>query len=619
MFPRTHFFYKDKTLLNIYLMVLMICFGCTNQNSTQVNIPNYSYPDCEFMAIGHRGYSDIYPENTLLSIEEAFKRGVKYCEIDVNVTSDDVYVLFHDQPTMYRTSNSTGYLVASTYKELLKLDVGSWKGSQFKNIKITTLEQALELAEKYDAYLYLDTKKVRIDLMAKALESTKVDPSRLLPAIANIKEAREFKSLCPQSSFVYFGGIPKNVNDDSWYKELIALGCAFFETYYIGAIDNSEDFKTYTRKVHEHGAKVWAFTSNNMDEINTMINNGVDGVESDIAATAMKVICDNQKLNAKPLKATTGNWNFEQKNLTSSGVGSQFRPLDYINKDSTQMVSFGTTKSFGIKNINNKEAAIAKIPAFNPNNGLFLFTNFIPDSNEELHFNYTLIMDLYIPENSKSSFISLLQTSPTNDNDGDFFINSGGLGINNEYHGNLQTETWYRIAVVVSKNTIKKYINGTFVGENSISSGRWSVYNVFPGGQDQGFLLFSDDNNETGELYINAVQLRNYSMSEEEIKNLGKPETKGIAIGNSGIYNLKFEGEKKSSIVNWDTNEIYAFLSKQKNLTDVTVDFDIPYGANSTTHSGSKLNFVENKSVTIEIVAQDGYSTTKWNILPVIN
>ncbi len=596
----------------------LIVFFSANILTSQVNIPKYSYSDCDFVAIGHRGYSDIYPENTLLSIEEAFKRGVKYCEIDINVTYDDVYVLFHDQPTMYRTSNGTGYVVSSTYEELLKLDVGSWKGNQFKNIKIATLEQALELAEKYDAYLYLDTKKFRIDLMANALQITKVNPSRLLPAIANLKEAREFNSFCPESSFVYFGGIPKNVNDDSWYKELIALGCAFFETYYIGAIENSEDFKIYAKKVHQHGGKVWAFTSNNMYEINTMIKNGIDGVESDIAATAMKVICDNQKLKAEPLKATTGNWNFEQKNLSSTGVGSQFRPLDYTSKDSTQIVSFGTTSSFGIKHINDKKAAIAKIPAFNPDNGLFLFTNFTPYKNEELHFDYTLIMDLYIPKNSETNFISLLQTSPTNDNDGDFFINSGGLGINNEYHGDLQSETWYRIGVVVSESAIKKYVNGKFVGKNNISTGRWSVYNVFSGGQDQGFLLFSDDNNETSELYINAVQLRNYCMTEAEIKNLGKSKANGIAIGNSGIYNLKFEGELSSSIVNWDTNEIYAFLSKKKDLTDVTVVFDIPYGAKSTIRSGSKLNFVQNKSVDIEIVAQDSFSITKWIIVPII-
>jgi len=585
---------------------------------SQTNTQSYSHSDCDFDAIGHRGYSDIYPENTLLSIEEAFKRGVRYCEIDINVTFDDVYVLFHDQPTMYRTSNGTGYVVASTYEELLKLDVGNWKGAQFKNTKIATLEEALELAEKYDAYLYLDTKKFRIDLMAKALQKTKVNPKRLLPAIGNLKEAKEFHSFCPESSFVYFGGIPKDVNNDGWYKELVELGCAVFETYYTEAIDNTEDFQTYTRKAHEYGAKVWAFTSNNINEINIMRNNGIDGVESDIPATAMKAICENQMLDVSPLKATTGNWNFEQENLISTGVGSQFRPLDYKSKDSTQMVHFGTTSSFGIKPINDKDAPIAKIPAFNPKNGLFLFTNFTPNQNEDLHYNYTLLFDLYIPKKRNSGFISLFQTSPTNANDGDFFIGSGGLGINNEYHGNLHAETWYRIAIVVYKNAIKKYINGTFVGENLISLGRWSVYNVFPGGQNQGFLLFSDDDNETGELYINAVQLRNYSMSENEIMSLGNPKANGIAIGNSGIYNLKFDNEIKSSIVNWDTNEVYAFLSEKKDLSKVNFSFDIPFGAKSSISSGSELNLAQNKSVIIKVIAQDGYSATKWKIIAII-
>jgi len=106
----------------------------------QKSIPTYNYDACDFNAIGHRGYSDVYPENTLLSIEEAFKRGIKYCEIDINVTSDDVYVLYHDQPTMYRASSGNGYVVSSSYAELLELDFGSWKGSQFKGTKIATLD-----------------------------------------------------------------------------------------------------------------------------------------------------------------------------------------------------------------------------------------------------------------------------------------------------------------------------------------------------------------------------------------------------------------------------------------------------------------------------------------------
>ncbi len=603
--------------LRLFFLIIIL-LASSKLIFSQSNIPSYSYSDCGFDAIGHRGYSDIYPENTLLSIEEAFKRGVKYCEIDINVTSDDVYVLFHDQPTMYRTSSGTGYVVSSTYQELLSLDVGSWKGSQFKNTKIATLEEALELAEKYDAYLYLDTKKFRIDLMAKALESTKVLPERLLSAISNLEEARAFHSACPESSFVYFGGIPENVNDDRWYQELVALGCAFFETYYTAAIDNTEKFQIFIKKIHEHGSKLWVFTSNNIDEFKTIRNNAVDGVESDIAPSVMKVICDKQILNTKPMKRTTGNWDFEHKDLTSTGVGSQFRPLDYLSNDNTQMLQFGTTTSFGIGSIEGKAASIAKIPAFNPKNGLFMFTNFTPDSNEELHYNYTIIMDLYIPKGSDSKFINLFQTSPTNDNDGDFFIKSGGLGINNEYHGNLKIETWNRIAIVVSMSTIKKYINGKFIGENAISSGRWSVYNVFPGGQDQGFLLFSDDDNETGELFVNAIQLRNYTMEKQEIQNLGSPKVNGIDIGNSGMYNVKFQNEVRSSIVNWDSHEIYAYLSKENNLSKVRATFDIPFGAKTIVDSGHTFNFIQNKTGSIKVIAQDGFSVTNWTVIPII-
>ena len=181
--------------LIVFIVLFFVAFAAFSQQKKSL----YNFKNCDFQAIGHRGYSDIYPENTLLSIEESFKRGIKYCEIDVNVTSDNVYVLFHDQPTMYRTSSGQGYVVGSKYADLLKLDVGSWKGSQFEGTKIATLEEALLLAEKYDGYFYLDTKKFRPDLMGKALKTTGVNPKRLMPAIANKKEALEFKKHCPNT------------------------------------------------------------------------------------------------------------------------------------------------------------------------------------------------------------------------------------------------------------------------------------------------------------------------------------------------------------------------------------------------------------------------------------
>ncbi|MDP2089418.1 MAG: glycerophosphodiester phosphodiesterase [Flavobacteriaceae bacterium] len=594
---------------SVFLVLYSLAFVAFSQQTK----PSYNYTDCSFQAIGHRGYSDIYPENTLLGIEEAFKRGVKYCEIDVNVTSDNVYVLFHDQPTMYRTSSGQGYVVGSKYADLLKLDVGSWKGSQFEGTKIATLEEALLLAEKYDGYYYLDTKKFRPGLMGKALKTTGVNPKRLMAAIANKEEALEYKKYCPNSPFIYFGFMPDDINDDNWYKELVDLGCEVFEVYYTLAIDNDLKFQTFVNKVHQHKAKVWVFTSNNLDEIIKIKAANVDGVESDIAISAMKAICDQEKIKIAPRNRTTANFNFDHHNLQSTGIGSQFRPLSYRNLEILQNVTFGKTSEFGIKKISEIDANVMKVPAFNPQNGLFMFTNFTPGIHEDLHFDYSLMMDIYIPKNSENKFISLMQTNPENENDGDLFITSKGIGVNNNYHGKIVAETWNRIALIFSEKSIKKYINGKYVGETPIEGGRWSVYNTFPGGQNQGFLLFADDDNETAELYVNAIQLRNYPMSNLEILGLKGANANGIPISNTGIYAVQFEEELKPSIVNWDNKEVYVTFPKLTDLTAVKLNFKIPYGAISSIKSGEIINLIQNK--TISITAQDGYSKTNWLIV----
>ena len=604
---------RRKSLLFCTLLFVVL------QGFSQKNIPTYNYSDCDFNVIGHRGYSDVYPENTLLSIEEAFKRGIKYCEIDVNITSDDVYVLYHDQPTMYRASSGTGYVVSSTYEELLELDFGSWKGSQFSGTKIATLEEALLLAEKYDAHLYLDTKKFDVELMGEALRKTKVNPNRLLSAIADLEEAREYKKHCPDSPFVYFGGLPDDPSDDNFYKELVALGCLFFETYYTYALDDTnEDFKMFLKKAKEHNAGVWVFTSNNLVEIDKIRSNGVDGVESDVATSALKALCNNEELVITPIKFTTGNWTFDNGDLTSLGVGSQLRPFNYNKKEVDQPVEFGTATSFGIKKINGIDANIMKVPAFDPKNGLFIFSNFTSGIHEELHYNFSLVMDIYIPKKSENELISIYQSNSDNENDAELFIGPRGIGISNVYHHKLNPETWYRIGIVVSETTIKKYVNGVFVGENKIEGGRWSVYNVFAGGQDQGFLLFSDENNETAEFFVNAIQLRNYSMPPEEIKSLATPDAKGIAISNSGVYYLNFEGETKPSIVNWDNREVYAYFSKGTDISNIKIDFKMPHEACSTIASGSGIN-LSSGNKTLTITAQDGISKTDWNIIAICN
>lgn len=582
---------------------------------------------CGIEFVGHRGYSARYPENTLLSIEEAFRRGVKYCEIDVTVTRDDVYVLFHDQPTMYRTSSGRSYIRSRRYADLQDLDFGAWKGAEFSGTPATTLRDAMLLAEKYNAHLYLDTKVFRADLLGKLLDETGVNPNRILPSMYTLEEASEFRKYCPNSSWVWFGGLPDDPGDDDWYAERIALGCTIFEFYYSKALDNSDTYQIFRTKVHEAGAKIWVFTVNTVAEALALAEVGVDGMETDNAVSLIKYfreICAGETSAVQAERhhvsaedhLTTANYLFEQADLFSTGIGSQLRPLAYSDTELLQNVSFGSTAQFGIPPINGTIVTVMKVPAFNPRNGLMLFPNFLPHQEEDLQYEYTLVLDLYIPSAADSKIASVYQTDPANTNDGDLFIDMNrGLGINNEYHGAFVPDTWYRIAVAVSRNTIRKYINGKFAGENQISAGRWAIYNTFPGGQNQGFLLFADEDSETFELYVHAVQVRNYAMSGDEVARLGTVAVRGIPLNNTGIYYVRVSGETGTgSIVNWDDKTITTTFPENFDSANVAVYFKTSYGASASLRPGSVVD-LRAAAKEIVITAEDGITQTRWQLL----
>ena len=51
--------------------------------------------------IAHRGASDYYPENTLLSFEKAIEMGADMVELDIRLTRDKEAVVFHDKDVKY--------------------------------------------------------------------------------------------------------------------------------------------------------------------------------------------------------------------------------------------------------------------------------------------------------------------------------------------------------------------------------------------------------------------------------------------------------------------------------------------------------------------------------------
>ncbi len=92
----------------------------------------------------HRGCSQIYPENTMLSFSKAAKiEGLTGIELDIQLTKDNRIVVCHDEK-VDRTTDGIGEVRNYTLKELKKLRIDAGNGTYEK---IPTIEEVLDLLE----------------------------------------------------------------------------------------------------------------------------------------------------------------------------------------------------------------------------------------------------------------------------------------------------------------------------------------------------------------------------------------------------------------------------------------------------------------------------------------
>lgn len=593
------------------LSFLAFLFFLSNKTSAQCAEPVVNFSDCNFMAIGHRAYSAVYPENTLISLEELLKLGVKYAEVDVTLTKDGHYILFHDEKSVYRTTNASGLIGDYNLSEIKQWDVGSWRGYHFSGMRMATLEEALLIAEKYNAHLYLDCKNYNVPAMKTALQNTGVALNRLMPSIATIDDAVLFRQLLPNTPWIWYsaGNLPTQIDADTFYQRCISLGCVAFEVS-SGKVNDSL-WDTFKTKVHANGGKVVVFTANFDDHILALKAKGIDGLESDRAWEASKLFCNGTPGHVFD-SATTGNWLFEG-DLRATGVGSQMRNINLTNPQPNQNPLFASCSVFGIAPINNNKV-VMKVPALTPENGLLVYNNFRVEDYGILDQSFTVIMDFLMPTESANKWISLFQTSVTNGNDADLFINPAGkIGISSEYHGNVLPNTWHRLAFTVdgNKGFLSKYLDGQFIGASAITGSRWAVWNSSRSGDDQGFLIFGDDDNETADMYLAAMQIRDYVMDSISIRKLGSA-TGNIKLGNADSWFATLSGAYADSTLLDFENRTYYFVIPANSTTDsATISYTLTTGAQSNKPLSYKIA-LNTPTHSWQVTSQDSLTQATW-------
>ena len=271
--------------------------------------------------IGHRGARGLMPENTMEGFEFTLDMGVKALEFDVLISKDNVLVVTHDNYlSEFLTRDCKGKWLPKkgpkiselTIAELKQFDVGgvnatSSYGKNFpkqeflSGIQIPTLSELLGLAclPKYKSlYLLLEiksepsvnkanfVKQIVSEIREKKLESRTVLHSFDWDLL------KECQKVAPEIPRSFLSELPENSEGETYNtSEEVTPDFSSFKSSIPKAIADQNGqmwcpyFKDLTsallKEAHALGLLVCTWTVNEIEDIENMIDIGIDGIVTD--------------------------------------------------------------------------------------------------------------------------------------------------------------------------------------------------------------------------------------------------------------------------------------------------------------------------------------------------
>jgi glycerophosphoryl diester phosphodiesterase len=213
------------------------------------------------LILGHRGAAEL-PENTIPSFDKALKNGAHGFELDVRQTSDHKLVVVHGSVVGSKSVQS------STYDEIRNLDNG---------FEIPLLEEVLKKFGKI-AYLDIELKLPGFEEAAIELLRAYADPERTLISAFDTDSLAKVQDLFPELQLGYIYN--RTQDEEARHNCSIEVVIPQFRLA-------SRELIT---EVHEEGLKVFAWTVNDDNEIERLLELGVDGIISDYPEKVAAVV-----------------------------------------------------------------------------------------------------------------------------------------------------------------------------------------------------------------------------------------------------------------------------------------------------------------------------------------
>lgn len=230
------------------------------------------------LLVAHRGYSAVYPENTLLAFEKAVENGANCFELDVQRTKDGKLVCLHDV-TVDRTTNGTGNIKDLTWDYVKTLDAGSWKNSQFAGEKIPSLDEVFERFKNENVFILIEMKNdnnyVGIEKQIADLIKKYMIEEQVLYFSFDWESVNKIKQYYP---LITTGLLASGTSllDDALSAALLNKHSFISWDYY--TLLNNPDYITLWRK---NGLSVNTWTVNNINTLQTLHDEGINMLTSD--------------------------------------------------------------------------------------------------------------------------------------------------------------------------------------------------------------------------------------------------------------------------------------------------------------------------------------------------
>jgi glycerophosphoryl diester phosphodiesterase len=242
------------------------------------------------LVMAHQGGEELWPSNTLFAFERAVDLGVDVLEMDLHVTADGALVLIHDE-TVDRTTDGSGVVEQMTLAQVKALDAGHYwtadEGQTYpfrgQGITIATLEEVFEAFP--DMPMNIEIKLVQnVPVVEPFCQMIRQygKQDQVLVASFHQDALDAFRATCPETGT----STTQNEVINFFARHFVGLAASYSPVVQAVQVPEYRSgihilTSRFVQDAHSRGMDVHVWTINEAEDMQRMIDLGVDGIITD--------------------------------------------------------------------------------------------------------------------------------------------------------------------------------------------------------------------------------------------------------------------------------------------------------------------------------------------------